>query len=153
MSDPARDEEDQALVDRLFAELVADYERTATAADRVDPRHTVPNRQPVDAQPADAQRADPRPADGGEVEAPAPDAYERYRPAPPPPWRRPGWLVLIGWSGVGWAVVATLLAVFGMPLPTWVGWSAVATFIGGFTLLISQLPRHRPPDAGDGAVL
>jgi hypothetical protein len=34
-----------------------------------------------------------------------------------------------------------------------VGWFAVLGFVGGFVILVTRLPRHRSPDAGDGAVL
>ena len=42
---------------------------------------------------------------------------------------------------------------FGLSLPVWLGYLAVTCFIVGSVVLLTQLPRHRPPDAGDGAVL
>ena len=223
-----------AEVDRLFAELVAGYGRTAGAGDRVHPAHAdpvVPDRPPGElpfrrgeARPAELtdppstdlpttwptrglgdwaanhpllarpdQTPDPSTSDASRLDAfrtdSAPDTstsepsvaerasvepatrawrpparadataagrdeepYERYRPELRP-LGRPRWPVLVGWGGMLFAVVATLLAIFGVPVPGWVGWLSVAGFLGGFGLLVAQLPRHRPPDAGDGAVL
>jgi purine-cytosine permease-like protein len=70
-----------------------------------------------------------------------------------PPLGRPTAAVLLGWLGIGWAVLVVLAAAFGARFPTWVGWVAVVGFLAGFGVLISRLPRNRPPDAGDGAVL
>ncbi|MGI8459150.1 MAG: hypothetical protein ACR2LI_13715 [Propionibacteriaceae bacterium] len=86
------------------------------------------------------------------VEVTHDEAFERYRPELHP-IGRPRWPVVAGWGGMLFAVVATLLAIFGVPVPGWVGWLSVGGFLGGFGLLVAQLPRHRPPDAGDGAVL
>jgi hypothetical protein len=61
--------------------------------------------------------------------------------------------VLLGWAGIGAAVVVMLLAAFGVGLPSWTGWLAVASFVAGFGLLISRLPHRRPPGSDDGAVL
>ena len=159
------DEEDRAAVDRAFAELVARYHLTAdrpspeldstAAAGSID--------RPVserDAQPApeqDAPWAD-RPLFRFPAEAEPEPSYrapdrEPYVPDPLPPLDRPGLAVLLGWLGIGWAVLVVLSAAFGARFPGWIGWLAVLGFLGGFTVLISQLPRHRPPDAGDGAVL
>lgn len=103
-------------------------------------------RFPVSPAPEPSREAADRPAPDAEV-------LEPYVPDPMPPLRRPGLPVLVGWIGIGWAVLVVLSAAFGVRLPGWVGWLAVLGFLGGFTVLISQLPRHRPPDAGDGAVL
>lgn len=100
--------------------------------------------------------ATPAPEPGREAaDRPAPDAevLEPYVPDPLPPLPRPNLPVLVGWIGIGWAVLVVLSAAFGVRFPGWVGWLAVLGFLGGFAALISQLPRHRPPDAGDGAVL
>ena len=50
-------------------------------------------------------------------------------------------------------MLLVLAATFGLRFPTWAGWLAVGSFLTGFGILMTQLPRHRPPDAGDGAVL
>jgi hypothetical protein len=195
----ARPETSDAEVDRLFAELVADWGRTATAGDRVRPSDAgrpEPAQLPQELPPAEGPQPiswptrgpddwaanHPLPARPGSPspEAPVPpappaadhppapastwrtptsgrsgtddEAYERYRPELHP-IGRPRWPIVAGWAAMTFAVVATLLAIFGVPLPPWVGWLAVGGFLGGFGLLVAQLPRHRPPDAGDGAVL
>ena len=84
---------------------------------------------------------------------PAPVPDERYVPDPLPPLRRPGAPALVGWTGVLFAAAVVLAAGFGLDLPAWLGWVAVTCFIVGSVVLLTQLPRHRPPDAGDGAVL
>jgi hypothetical protein len=66
---------------------------------------------------------------------------------------RPKLPVLLGWIGIGYAVLLVLGATFGLRFPLWAGWLAVGSFLGGFGVLMAQLPKHRPPDAGDGAVL
>ena len=167
----AEPDDDRESVDRAFAELVAGYHLTAerpeqpwlareltagvgtneepradateTAEPRVLPswpeppttpaRFVVPSTPPV------------RPM------APAPD--ERYVPDPLPPLARPRAPALVGWTGVLFAAAVVLAAGFGLDLPRWLGWLAVTAFIVGSVLLLTQLPRHRPPDAGDGAVL
>ena len=80
-------------------------------------------------------------------------ADERYVPDPLPPLARPGAPALVGWTAVLFAAAVVLAAGFGLDLPGWLGWLAVSTFIVGSVVLLTQLPRHRPPDAGDGAVL
>ncbi|MDN5771835.1 MAG: hypothetical protein L0H24_13200, partial [Microlunatus sp.] len=138
-------------VDRAFAELVAGFDRTAE------------RREPPG---GDREVADPAPEPGSVFETPPstpalewlpdpePDAAEqRYDPGPPAALPRPTWPVLIGWLGLGYAVLAVLAMAVGIRLPTWAAWAAGIGFVGGFGLLVSRLPRHRPPDAGDGAVL
>lgn len=71
----------------------------------------------------------------------------------PPPWPRLSAPALIGWLGILLAIATMVVAAVGVTLPYWAGWAAVAAFVGGFGLLLSRLPRHRPPDAGDGACL
>ena len=82
-----------------------------------------------------------------------PTPQERFDPGPPPPLPRPAWPVLVGWIGLGYAMVTVLVLAVGFDLPAWAGWAGIIGFVGGFALLVSRLPRQRPPDAGDGAVL
>lgn len=141
--------DDREAVDRAFADLVSRYHLTA---DRPDP---LPVEQPEPAAETGWASAHPLFA-----EPPAPEAEsygqepeERFVPGPPPPLPRPAWPVLLAWSGIGFAALVVLTAAFGLPLPAWVGAAAWLGFVGGFVLLVVRLPRHRPPDAGDGAVL
>ena len=148
--------DDRAAVDRAFADLVAGFHKTAE--------------RPDSGQPSDWDEAVPDSAAPGSVfETPTidvpqidvPDAEEesepvheeRYDPGPVAPLPRPSWPMLVGWIGIGYALLTVLVGVFGFPLPRWAAWAGVIGFAGGFGLLLSRLPRHRPPDAGDGAVL
>jgi hypothetical protein len=78
---------------------------------------------------------------------------ERYVPEPLPPLQRPAIPALLGWVGIGYAIVIVLAATLGVRFPTWAGWVAVGSFVGGFGILMTRLPKERPPGAGDGAVL
>lgn len=148
--------DDRESVDRAFAELVSQYHLTADRPepplDRAEP--VAPGPKPAtDAGWADAHplfRTADRPAPLEEDDEPAAD---RFVPGPPPPLPRPAWPVLVAWSGIGFAALVVLGATFGLPLPTWIGGVAWLGFVGGFFLLVVRLPRHRPPEAGDGAVL
>jgi hypothetical protein len=147
------DEDDRAAVDRAFAEMVAGYHLTA---DRPDPLPATSAEAPQSAE-ADESWADQHPLFAfppptGEPIA-EPEPHPPYVPEPLPPMPRPGLPVLLGWIGIGYAVLLVLAATFGLRFPTWAGWLAVGSFLTGFGILMTQLPRHRPPDAGDGAVL
>jgi hypothetical protein len=161
------DEDDRAAVDRAFAELVAGYHLTA---DRPDPQPAAsadPSSGGTTPPYPPGQAGDPQAADEGWADQhplfhfPPPTgepvvATERepaYVPEPLPPMPRPSLPVLLGWLGIGFAVVLVLAATFGLRSPTWAAWLAVGSFLTGFGILLTQLPRHRPPDAGDGAVL
>ena len=143
-------EDDREAVDRAFVELVAGYHLTA---DRPDPQ---PAEAPQGTE-ADQNWADQhplfrlQPASAEPVSEPP--AEPPYVPEPLPPMSRPGVPALIAWIGIGYAVLLVLAATFGLRFPPWAGWLAVGSFLTGFGILMTQLPRHRPPDAGDGAVL
>jgi hypothetical protein len=155
-------EDDRDAIDRAFAELVAGYHLTADAP---DPFANEPPTEPVTAPSA------PDAADGpvnwasdhplfGVAETPADTqsssdepSQDRYVPEPLPPIRRPAVPALLGWIGISYAIVIVLAATFGLRFPSWAGWIAVGSFVGGFGILMTRLPRDRPPDAGDGAVL
>lgn len=158
-------EDDREAVDRAFAELVSGYHLTA---DRPEPPRSeaAPRPEAVGPPPVgdpvgpDATWADQHPL--FHFDEPRPELRaeprerpdnEAYVPEPLPPLPRPGAPALLGWIGVGFACLVVLATAFGLRLPPWMGWLAIATFITGFGVLLSRLPRHRPPDAGDGAVL
>ena len=155
MTDP----DDKESVDRAFAELVAGFHLTSDRPDQEwdgptpdrtpapgsvfeTPTPLRPPTRPTSALPA------PEPAD-----EPEPRPADRYDPGPPPPLPRPAWPVLVGWIGLGYAVLTVLAIAIGIELPRWAAWAGIIGFVGGFALLVSRLPRQRPPDAGDGAVL
>jgi hypothetical protein len=167
----AEPDDDREAVDRAFAELVAGYHLTAdrpeqprlaleltpelgtTDDPRTDPAEkTEPRVLPSWPEPpATPVRLNRQPVPPSRPPGPPPD--ERYVPDPLPPLARPGTLSLVGWTAVLFAAAVVLAAGFGLHLPAWLGWLAVTTFIVGSVVLLTQLPRHRPPDAGDGAVL
>lgn len=150
-------EDDRADIDRAFAELVAGYHLTA---DRPDPL--------IDETPAAETPAPPEAPATRWIESPRALRFEppvpepvveaepedlTYEPDPLPPMRAPGVPALVGWIGIAYAVVVALAGTFGITFPTWAGWLAVAGFIGGFGLLLTRLPRYRPPGSGNGAVV
>ncbi len=177
MSAP-RDDDSEAI-DRAFAELVAGYHLTA---DRPDPLPPVTadresagpptgpgSNSPPTTSPPGSPTSPPTLAIGptsawadnhplfvtpepARVE-PTREPDDRYVPDPQPPLQRPRLPILLAWAGIAYAAIVVLLAAFGVRLPPWMGWIALGGFLGGFGVLVFNLPRSRPPDAGDGAVL
>lgn len=154
-------EDDRAAVDRAFTEMMASYHLTS---DRPDPlaaaedavAHTDADRTSsptVDTSWADAHPLFVYPDSDPEPIPEEPPAEERFVPPEPPPLPKPAWPVLIAWLGLGYSILIMLAAVVGVGPPPWAGWLALVGFVGGIGLLFARLPRHRPPDAGDGAVL
>jgi hypothetical protein len=165
-------EDDRDAIDSAFAELVAGYHLTADRPDLLIPESLD---EPTRPEPVEGHSS-PSPAlptaDVGEsaanwaadhplfgfVESPAEvsaaePAEERYVPEPLPPLQRPAAPALLGWIGIGYAIVIVLAATLGLRFPAWMGWVAVGSFVGGFGILMTRLPRERPPGSGDGAVL
>ena len=154
---PSEDDRD------AFAELVAGYHLTA---DPPDPDPTEPPTEPV-TSPSTPDAAGGGPANWAadhplfslaetpaDAQAPSEEPFQdRYVPEPLPPLRRPGVPAMLGWLGLGYALIIVFAATFGLRFPAWAGWIAVGSFVGGFGILMTRLPRERPPDAGDGAVL
>jgi hypothetical protein len=155
-------EDDRDAIDRAFAELVAGYHLTA---DRPEVLSSEFQDEPTVSSPTQeveestANWAADHPLFGlaeSPAEAPIPASEptgERYVPEPLPPLRRPAIPALLGWIGIGYAIIVVLAATFGLRFPGWAGWLAVGSFVGGFGILMTRLPRERPPGAGDGAVL
>jgi hypothetical protein len=101
---------------------------------------------PPAVDPATADRALPHRAAAESTPEP-----ERFVPPPLEPLPRPDLPSLLGWIGIGIAVLFVLITAVGLRLPPWVGWLAIIGFVGALGVLIARLPRQRPP--GDGAVL
>lgn len=142
-------EDDREAVDRAFAEMMARYHLTADRPElAAEPPAPAPDPAWADQHPL-FRIVEPAPAPPEEPR----EVVGRYVPDPLPPLQRPGIPALLGWIGIGFAVLCVLVAAVGVRLPTWAGWLAVGGFITGFGILVTQLPRDRPPDAGDGAVL
>lgn len=157
MSRPSGD--DREAIDRAFDDLVAGYHLTSDRPDPLDGAAGSGGTSPALSPTPVADATDsaghhplfryvgkPEPDDESEPQ-------ERFVPEPPPPLPKPAWPVLIAWIGMGYSVLAVLAVVLGARLPGWAGWLAVAGFVAAFGILVTRLPRHRPPDAGDGAVL
>ncbi len=148
-SERSEERSDEAI-DRAFADLVAGYHLTA---DRTEP---APAPTPSEHDTESTSWADEHPLFRYEEPDPEPapeEVEERFVPPPPPPLPKPAWPVLLAWLGMGYAVLMVLAVVVGVRLPGWAGWLAILGFVAGFGILVSRLPRSRPPDAGDGAVL
>ena len=152
------DADDKESVDRAFAELVAGFHLTA---ERPEPDWDGPTTGRAPAPGSVFELPTPLPPAAPPPALPAPDPADepeprpadRYDPGPPPPLPRPAWPVLVGWIGLGYAVLTVLAIAIGIELPRWASWAGIIGFVGGFAVLVSRLPRQRPPDAGDGAVL
>jgi hypothetical protein len=162
-----RPADDQEAIDRAFAELIAQFQDRrdspaglAEHATTDDPGDQAGRRPELDIEAlfaGDDEVSDSRPADepasSWRSYTPPEQPEERYIP-PPAPWPHPSAPVLLGWIGIAAALVVMLAAAFGLGLPSWAGWLAVASFVAGFGVLISRLPRRRPPGSDDdGAVL
>lgn len=136
---PAHNGMSDDAIDRAFAELVAGYHLTADRSDA----------------PVSEHKAEQRPPAGARSEAielaPAAELEERFTPPPVEPLPRLSALTLLGWIGIGYAAAFVLLTAVGIRLPSLAGWLAIGGFVTSFAILLSQLPRSRPP--GDGAVL
>ena len=79
---------------------------------------------------------------------------ERYVPPPPPPVPRPEPIRLAAWAGVLVApLILTVAMIIGWQLPGIVSFAVVGWFIGGFALLVWQLPKGPADPWDDGARL
>ena len=117
--DPDRD-----AVDRAFAELVAGYHLTAEPPEPPPWDPPVPGSAP---SPGIGVRAPAPPAPTASRATgstrtrtrrrPAPMPAEGYDPGPPPPLPRPPWPVLVGWIGLGYAMLTVLRSRSGSQLP------------------------------------
>jgi hypothetical protein len=174
-------EDDREAVDRAFAEMVAAYHLTADRPERPADQAMPAPAPSTDASSVEAGGVEGSVVEGSVVEgsvvdsswadahplfrfveSPTPpepsatldeEAAEPYEPDPLPPLRRPGIPALVGWIGMAYAVVVVLAGTFGVTFPVWAGWLGVCGFIGGFGILMTRLPRDRPPGAGNGAVV
>jgi len=79
---------------------------------------------------------------------------ERYVPPPPPPLPRPEPIRLVAWGGVLLApMILTVAMIIGFRLPSLLSVVVVAWFVGGFALLVWQLPKGPADPWDDGARL
>ena len=77
---------------------------------------------------------------------------ERFRPPAPPPFPVPRtWQRGLAWAGIFVApLLALVIVVLSVYVPSVVGWALVAWFVGGFLYLVLEMPRgpHDPWDDG-----
>jgi len=79
-------------------------------------------------------------------------ANEGYVPPPPPPIPRPEPIRLAAWAGVLVSpLVLTVALIISWRLPTMLSFLLVGWFIGGFALLVWQLPQGPSDPYDDGA--
>jgi hypothetical protein len=78
---------------------------------------------------------------------------ERFRPPDAPPFPRPRtWQRGLAWTGLFVApVLALLVALFSLGLPTLFSWALVAWFVGGFVYLVHEMPRSPRDPWDDGS--
>lgn len=79
-----------------------------------------------------------------------------WRPDPRTAGSRLSGLSTMSAIGMGMLVLALASVVAGIALPAMrpiFGIFALVNFVGGLGILFSRLPKSRPPDAGDGAVV
>ena len=77
---------------------------------------------------------------------------ERYVPPPPPPIPRPEPIRLVAWAGVQLApLILTVALIISWRLPGFLSFLLVGWFIGGFALLVWQLPQGPSDPWDDGA--
>jgi hypothetical protein len=152
MSDDHRE-----AIDQAFAELVAGYHLTADRSDPPMAEHSAEQQPPVSTPPESRPDLTPE-AEHIVFRLPEPielassaEPEEPFIPPPVEPLPRLSASALLGWIGIGYAVVFVLLTAVGIRLPALGGWLAIGGFVGSFAILLSQLPRSRPP--GTGAVL
>ena len=151
---PVRNGMSDDAIDRAFAELMAGYHLTANRSDAPVSDASVSDAPVSDASMSE-HRAEQRPPAGARSEAielvPAAEPEERFIPPPVEPLPRLRASTLLGWLGIGYAVLFVLLTAVGIRLPPLAGWLAIGGFVTSFAILVSQLPRSGPP--GDGAVV
>ena len=93
--------------------------------------------------------------DDDEVEARerAVSESERFRPPPAPPFPRPRtWQRGLAWAGLSVApLIALVIALLSIYVPSVVGWALVAWFVGGFAYLVREMPRSPRDPWDDGS--
>jgi len=151
--------DDQVAVDRAFAEIVARFH--SGVGPETDPEPLPPEQPRADEEPED--RFEPPVAWAEDhplfvydtTPDPEPEYVddEHYQPEPPPPLPRPSWPTLLATIALAYATLAMVALILGVPLPGWAGVLAICGFVVGCAILAFRLPRHRPPDSDDGAVL
>ena len=136
--------------DRAFDDLIG-REFPDGPPDLIDPPDAPPSRPPTPPEPAPFDDVVAPASSEPEIDWDAAD--EPYAPDPLPPMSHWGPVTIGGVSLVTGSILVLLALLAGVAVPAVVGGVAVLAFGAGIALLISQLPRHRPPPDKNGAVL
>ena len=80
-------------------------------------------------------------------------AVERFQPPAPPPFPHPRtWQRGLAWAGIFVApVLALLIGLLSVHVPSLVGWTLVVWFVGGFLYLVREMPRAPRDPWDDGS--
>lgn len=141
---------DESRTERAWREIVEHYgERPAL--DEEGP--SGPGHQP--SQREDVNEPDPLPDVVDESDDPADEvpAAERFQPPAAPPFPHPRtWQRGVAWAGIFVApVLALLIGLLSVYVPSLVGWTLVLWFVGGFLYLVREMPRAPRDPWDDGS--
>ena len=141
--------DDESQTDSAWREIVENYGERA----HLEPGDHADVEGPLDVgrtPPAYAPDEDPT---GAEDESDDVAEVDRFRPPVPPPATFPAtWQRRIAWGGVFVApVVALLLALLQVYVPSIVGWSLIGWFVGGFVYLVATMSRTPREPWDDGS--
>ncbi|WP_158604448.1 hypothetical protein [Nocardioides mangrovicus] len=135
-------------LDAAWRSIVENYGERATLDD--PPAEVEPLVRPQPSPQSASQ------ADRVEEHDPAPEAdpEDHFVPPEPPPMSLPEPPRLLAWAGVlGVPVLAVVLAVVHVAVPSWAGVLGLAWFVGGFGYLVATMRRGDDDDWDDGAVI
>jgi hypothetical protein len=143
---------DESRTELAWREIVEHYGERAVLPDDSTAREAGrdPGAGAVDAEPVPEDLVDDDPVEARE-EAIA--AAERFRPPAPPPFPRPRtWQRGLAWAGLFVApVLALVVGLFSLGLPSLFAWALVAWFVGGFLYLVHEMPRAPRDPWDDGS--
>jgi hypothetical protein len=83
------------------------------------------------------------------------ESSEGYAPPEPPPLPRGDLLSRLSWAGVicGPLVLLITVITWRTAAPQLLVLASIAAFVAGFVSLVARMPKHRPDDDDDGAVV
>jgi hypothetical protein len=140
--------------DRDFTAMVSGLEMDGLDAEEAEP--AVPLPEPPDfrtLRPPDLPAADFNLEESLSQASPDEPHRSEYLPPPLPPMRPPRGVAIVAWALFGYSLVALILIIIGVRLPSWAGWAAIVAFVAALILGWRLLPKDRDPGDGDGAVV